>query len=337
MFEHAFRNDFDVVYGRYEFRKHSAFRRAGSWFNDLAAGYVLEAARHPSVKLQSHEPDGRRRAVKYDGKFPYLNGMIFRITQNVDEMGVSHLPAAGRSGYNLRKLISLWMNMFLGFSTLPLRAVLVVGGAMSAIGDAGPCGYSRESLQRPFVRELALADGVHRRFCRRADIMLAMLGEYTGRSYLECNGTPQYMGCVTRKVRRRGRPAARQRRFFRSRLRRGRSIKQSGRRAMSPAEIELMASVEVEHWWYRGLRNALGHTLTGPRGGMPARARILDAGCGTGENLRFVKDLLNPSYAVHFYLSPWWSIHRLAKVPGADVYQSDIRYPKIRATTWTLS
>jgi hypothetical protein len=61
---------------------------------------------------------------------------------------------------------------------------------------------------------------------------------------------------------------------------------------MSPAEIELMASVEGEHWWYRGLRDALGQTLQGPRAGIPSRARILDAGCGSGENLRFVKELL---------------------------------------------
>jgi SAM-dependent methyltransferase len=99
---------------------------------------------------------------------------------------------------------------------------------------------------------------------------------------------------------------------------------------MSPAEIELMASVEGGHWWYLGLRDALGRTLLGPRAEMPARAKVLDAGCGSGENLRFIKDLLNPAYAGGFDLSPVAVNLCRAKIPGADIYQSDIRNPEIR-------
>ncbi len=170
MFEHAWRHDFDVVYGRYEFRKHSMFRRAGSWFNDLVAGLVLDKPR--GIHLSSFKVMSRMvvdELVKYDGKFPYLDGMIFRITQNVDELAVSHLPRrAGRSGYNLRKLIALWMNMFLGFSMFPLRGGARVG--RHTVGDwhAGARGNGRESLERSSVGgQPAIADGEHRRFCRR--------------------------------------------------------------------------------------------------------------------------------------------------------------------------
>jgi SAM-dependent methyltransferase len=105
---------------------------------------------------------------------------------------------------------------------------------------------------------------------------------------------------------------------------------------MSPAEIELMASVEGEHWWYRGLRDALGRTLRGTLAAIPTSARILDAGCGTGENLRFIKDILNPAYTGGFDLSPVSVEHCRAKVPGADIYQSDIRDPEIRADNLDL-
>jgi SAM-dependent methyltransferase len=100
---------------------------------------------------------------------------------------------------------------------------------------------------------------------------------------------------------------------------------------MSPAEIELMASVEGEHWWYRGLRNAIGRSVTGPHARIPPRPRILDAGCGSGGNLQFLKRLLQPSYAGGFDLSPLAVRHCRARVPGADVYQSDIRDPEIHA------
>ena len=40
---------------------------------------------------------------------------------------------------------------------------------------------------------------------------------------------------------------------------------------------------EDRHWWYRGRRRVLERTLA--RLGLPPRARILDAGCGSGRNM----------------------------------------------------
>jgi SAM-dependent methyltransferase len=39
---------------------------------------------------------------------------------------------------------------------------------------------------------------------------------------------------------------------------------------------------EDRHWWYRGRRNVIDRVLDGL--GLPAPARILDAGCGSGRN-----------------------------------------------------
>jgi SAM-dependent methyltransferase len=41
--------------------------------------------------------------------------------------------------------------------------------------------------------------------------------------------------------------------------------------------------VEDRHWWYRGRRRVLSRTIE--RLGLPAPARILDAGCGSGRNM----------------------------------------------------
>jgi SAM-dependent methyltransferase len=40
---------------------------------------------------------------------------------------------------------------------------------------------------------------------------------------------------------------------------------------------------EDRHWWYRGRRTVIERVLDGLR--LPARARILDAGCGSGRNM----------------------------------------------------
>jgi SAM-dependent methyltransferase len=50
------------------------------------------------------------------------------------------------------------------------------------------------------------------------------------------------------------------------------------------SEYELQTHrVEDRHWWYRGRRRVLERTID--RLGLPPRARILDAGCGSGRNM----------------------------------------------------
>ena len=45
-----------------------------------------------------------------------------------------------------------------------------------------------------------------------------------------------------------------------------------------------MAAHDSTHWWYRARRDILADYLT-REGGLPARARVLEIGCGTGHNL----------------------------------------------------
>ena len=47
-----------------------------------------------------------------------------------------------------------------------------------------------------------------------------------------------------------------------------------------------MRSLEDQHWWFTGRRRIVGQMLGSLD--LPKRARILDAGCGTGGNLKFL-------------------------------------------------
>lgn len=99
---------------------------------------------------------------------------------------------------------------------------------------------------------------------------------------------------------------------------------------MDAPEIEQMALLERDHWWYRGLRDAISRTLKLPRFQLPSEPKVLDAGCGTGENLRLLIDRLQPAYAGGFDLSPL-AVEWCRKKAGeaADVYVSDIRTPEL--------
>jgi SAM-dependent methyltransferase len=63
---------------------------------------------------------------------------------------------------------------------------------------------------------------------------------------------------------------------------------------------------------------------------------VLDAGCGTGGNLRFLQDLLAPSYLGGFDISELALRHARRLCPEADIYNSDIRNPRCHRRSYDL-
>ncbi len=55
---------------------------------------------------------------------------------------------------------------------------------------------------------------------------------------------------------------------------------------MNRSEYDTMQQVENTHWWYQGLRSMLAHSLRQIDGA--SVHTLLDAGCGTGANLRHI-------------------------------------------------
>jgi SAM-dependent methyltransferase len=56
---------------------------------------------------------------------------------------------------------------------------------------------------------------------------------------------------------------------------------------MNPDEYRIMSELEEDYWWYRGMRAITATVLARVVGGEP-RGLHLDAGCGTGGNLKFL-------------------------------------------------
>jgi len=98
---------------------------------------------------------------------------------------------------------------------------------------------------------------------------------------------------------------------------------------MNPGEYKIMSSVEETHWWYRGLRDTISRSLSHPSLALPPQPRILDAGCGTGENLRMLNQRLQPQYLGGFDHSSEALDLARAKVPDADLYVADICDPTL--------
>jgi glycosyltransferase involved in cell wall biosynthesis len=183
----------EVVYTFYDEKQHSLFRNLGSRFTNWVAGFVLDKPK--GFYLSSFRCMSAfvvREVTRYEGPFPYVDGLILQVTQDIDRLAVRHLPrAVGRSNYTLRRLLRLWLSMFVNFSVMPLRLSTLGGFALSFIGAVGTASAVIEALffnppagWASLMAAVLLLSGVQL-------VILGIVGEYLGRLYLTANKKPQ--------------------------------------------------------------------------------------------------------------------------------------------------
>lgn len=196
LYEEAQRGGYDAVYGRYRVKHHSAFRNLGSWFNDRIANVML--GKPPELYLSSFKLMNRflvNEIVKYRGAFPYIDGLLLRATRNIGQIDVEHRPEERPSGYNVRRLFLLWLNMLLNFSIAPLRLSALVGLAMAAISAVLMVLIVIDKLyvdpDLPLGIPTVLALMVF--FAGLQLLILGTIGEYLGRLFLDHSQNPQYV------------------------------------------------------------------------------------------------------------------------------------------------
>lgn len=190
---HAQGSGAEAVYTYYARKEHAAWRNLGSrvtnrvadWVLDKPAGLYLSSFRCLSAFVV-------REVCRYTGPFPYIDGLVLQATQRIGRLEVVHLPrAAGRSNYTLRRLLRLFLSMFVNFSVMPLRISTLAGLGLSVLGALAALAVIAEALIfRPpagwasLMAAVLLLSGVQL-------VLLGVIGEYLGRLYLTVNGKPQ--------------------------------------------------------------------------------------------------------------------------------------------------
>jgi len=194
LWEHAKREGLDVVYGHYAAKEHAAWRNAGSWLTNRVTDWVLDKPR--GFYLSSFRCVSAfvaREVAAHEGPFPYVDGLILQVTQNLGSLDVLHVGrSAGRSGYTLRRLLRLWVSTFVNFSVMPLRLATLLGLTMAVAGLAGLAVvfYLRWVNRGPdygwgsIMAALLVFSGTQL-------AMLGLIGEYVGRMFLTVNRRPQ--------------------------------------------------------------------------------------------------------------------------------------------------
>jgi glycosyltransferase involved in cell wall biosynthesis len=194
--QEAARGDFDVVYSYYEEKKHHWLRNIGSTFNGWVAHFMLNKPK--GLYLSSFKCLNRflmQEVVKYDVPFPYIDGLILSLTDNIGRVRVRHNERIqGKSGYTFRKLVRLWLSMFVNFSIMPLRLSLIMGFVASLLALGMAVSVVLEKILNPGIQVgwaslaflILLFAGVQ--LC-----ILGLMGEYIGRTLLNSNRLPQFV------------------------------------------------------------------------------------------------------------------------------------------------
>lgn len=193
---HAQTTGADVTYTYYRSKEHATWRNWGSQFTNWVADHLLDKPK--GLYLSSFRCMSRflvGQILTYAGPFAYIDGLILQVTQRIERVEVLHLPRAeGRSNYTMRRLVRLWMNMFVNFSVMPLRISTVTGMSLSVLGgiaaifvviEAAVMGSTPRGWGSIMAAVLLLS-GVQL-------MILGIVGEYLGRLFLTANHKPQFV------------------------------------------------------------------------------------------------------------------------------------------------
>jgi polyisoprenyl-phosphate glycosyltransferase len=192
----ALSEGYDVCYTRYLNRKHDAWKKFGSHFNDWVATHLL--GKPKGLYLSSFKAMRKGvvdEVIKYDGPYAYVDGLILEVTSSITAVNIEHQSRhEGEGNYNLRRSMSLWLKMATSFSILPLRLATFLGFALGGLSLILVIFVIYQKLLHPeypegwasLIATILFVGGIQ-------TLCIGMIGEYLGRSYLKLNHKPQFV------------------------------------------------------------------------------------------------------------------------------------------------
>jgi len=192
---------YEVVYSYYSVKQHSWFRNMGSKFANWVASLLIKKPKDLYLSsFKAIKASLIRSIVQYKGPFPYIDGIILRSTNKIGKRLSKHEKRKyGKSTYTLKKLIKLWLNMFTGYSILPLRIASYLGLFMACFSVCMLIFFIASYLSGGLLFKQKIPPGWASIitsimfFAGLQLIILGVIGEYLGRLFLTANKSPQYI------------------------------------------------------------------------------------------------------------------------------------------------
>ena len=187
LLETAQQGDFDVVYGQYDEKKHHQFRNIGSWFvNQITTSLFKKPNDLYLSSFKIIKKEIVAEICLYKGPYPYIDGLIFNVTDNVGKVTVQHDDRQhGESNYTFKKLAGLFLNILFGYSLLPVRLALFLGFLSTFFALILSVLQVMDIVDYPVRLVVLFVGGIQL-------ISIGIVGEYIGKTFLTQSNTPQY-------------------------------------------------------------------------------------------------------------------------------------------------
>lgn len=192
----ALNKGYDVCYTNYLNRRHAAWKKLGSKFNNWVATHLL--GKPKGLYLSSFKAMSRdivQEIIKYDGPYAYIDGLILDVTRSITTIDIEHQSRhEGEGNYNLRRSLSLWLKMATSFSVLPLRIATYAGFVLAILSLLMIVFVIAQKIFHPdlpagwtsLIATVLFIGGIQ-------TLCIGMIGEYLGRTYLKLNHKPQFV------------------------------------------------------------------------------------------------------------------------------------------------
>lgn len=195
---------YDLVSAKYsEKDKRGIIRSIGSRISFAMSRSLIDMPK--DIELNSYYCMKRfvvDEIIRYNNPYPLVHGLALRVTKNMANVELRRDErAGGQSGYNLKKLIGLWMNGFTAFSAKPLRIASFLGIITALIGILFAIIIVIRKLTNS-IQSAGYASTIAIILTISGIIMifLGLLGEYIGRIYISINNAPQYVIRSTKNI-----------------------------------------------------------------------------------------------------------------------------------------
>jgi len=186
---------YDIVFGVFLKRKHSAFRRAGSQFVKwmLSRALPVETTNLSGFRaLRSYTID---QLKLLNEKSKFLDGLLCWMGYKVGMVEVKHSKRhSGKSKYTPWKLIGLTLDMAVSLTELPLKIATFAGVFLGIIAFILTAFYFLEYIFRGYsIPGFATLTILITFFAGVQLLSLGIIGEYIGRMSREVKNKPEYI------------------------------------------------------------------------------------------------------------------------------------------------
>lgn len=191
---HIKQHGLDLVYGCPSEREHAPWRNIGS---TLVLHFYRTVFRNPVTptpfRIMRHQL--AQSVMFYDLNFTFLDGLLAWCTSRIGGVEVAHHPRAhGSSGYSMRKLLVLSLNLYTNFSLIPLQIVSGLGFVTALSGFVVGLYYLFQFLASNIEVPGFASTIIAILILGGAQLLaLGVMGEYLGRLHLNVNRKPQYV------------------------------------------------------------------------------------------------------------------------------------------------